>query len=108
MERTSYTVWGESARLVTYTILLALGATRPGAKMDVEDGLKLGEYMTGATLFDDYAIKQVWYKRSLMPLEWTKNNKITLCGRQDVTKESHSLAISSTTLSSTYSRFKKN
>lgn len=38
-----------------------------GAKMDMEDGLKLGGYMTGAILFDDYAIKQGWYKRSLMP-----------------------------------------
>lgn len=63
----------ESVRLVSYTIVLALGAkkalgvSRPGAKMDMEDGLKLAGYMTGAILFDDYAIKQGWYKRSMMP-----------------------------------------
>lgn len=63
----------ESVRLVSYTILIdmgakkALGVSRPGAKMDLEDGLKLAGYMTAAILFDEYAIKQGWYKKSLIP-----------------------------------------
>lgn len=68
----SDSLW-ESVRQVSYTILIALGPKnalgiyRPGAKMDLEDGLKLAGYMTGAILFDEYAIKQGWYKRSLIP-----------------------------------------
>ena len=41
------------------------GMTRPGAKMDFEDGAKLTGYVAAAMMTKDYMVKQKWIPSSI-------------------------------------------
>ena len=43
------------------------GLTKPGAKMDVDDGLKMTGYVAAAMITKDYAVKQGWIPDSIAP-----------------------------------------
>ena len=44
-----------------------LGLTKPGAKMDLEDGAKLTGYVAAGMMTKDYMVKQGWIPASIAP-----------------------------------------
>ena len=45
----------------------ALGIAKPGAKMDLEDGLKMTGYVAAGMISRDYMVKQGWIPSSIAP-----------------------------------------
>ena len=45
----------------------AFGMTKPGAKMDVDDGVKMTVYVAAGMMTKDYMVKQGWIPSSIIP-----------------------------------------